>query len=583
MSLASPWPRVALLPAATLFLAGCSLFTQSKEAVGLVAEGDSRDLRDSEEPRTALTERRPDILILAIDGVDRDLLYAMLRRGELPGMSRFLGRRSGDTFAHAHLDERVLSGLPTSTAPAWASLYTAAPPSVHGVVGNEFFIREKKELAAPVPVSFLDTTPSLRSYTEDYADGLLEAPTIYQRIRARDPGVRIWVAMCMYHRGADRLLMARRTAVAAAFKLFVEKTLVGEDDEIRMEKFAALDREVLTVTGNEVAGVDRDEPLPDILTVYIAGVDGFGHKSSAGADPARRAYLKKAVDPELARLHQKLLRRGALDDRFVVIVSDHGQATTEADDRTALGDDEGDEAPAILAAAGFRVRARKWEVPEGSDYDAVFAYGGPTAYLYLADRSTCEKDGTVCDFTRPPRFQEDVVPAADALLRATSKRGKRPGMRGTIDLVLARRPRAIGDDDVPFQVYLGGGKMEDVGRYLERHPHPEYPHFERRLRELATGAHGERAGDIMLISKFVARDPSRRYYFGHELRSQHGGPSRKESEVPFVLAHPRMTRAELARIADRAFGGAPTLSDVGELLIDLRLDDRRTARARRRH
>lgn len=76
----------------------------------------------------------------------------------------------------------------------------------------------------------------------------------------------------------------------------------------------------------------------------------------------------------------------------------------------------------------------------------------------------------------------------------------------------------------------------------------------------------------MLITRYGdERDVNDRYYIGHEIRAEHGGPSRVESEIPLVLAHPRLSRRELARIAGRALGASPTISDVGRLLIELRL------------
>lgn len=548
-------------------LSACSLLSQSKEVAELAIEGESRDLGVEERPRSAATERRPDLLVIGIDGIDRDLLYRMLRAGELPGLSRLLGGQGGD-FPHAHFDERVLTTLPSNTFTAWAALFTGRPPAESGIPSNEFFVRAEGLFAAPGPVSFNDATPSMKSYTEDYADDLLTAPTIYQRIRRRDPGVRIWVSMSHFHRGADRLLTARRSLLADAFRVFLDNTVTGKDDKGRMATYASIDREVLDTAASEVNGVDDDEPLPDLFTIYLAGTDLFAHVAEAGPDRARRRYLKEVVDPGLVRLRAAFDRRGGLADRYVVVVSDHGHTPVLDDERHALGSRDRGEGPRdVLAAAGFRVRPTGWKVKE-DDFQSVLAFGGAVAFLYLADRSTCPDEGSACDFRRPPRFREDVLPAADAFYRASREGDPVPAMRGTLDLVLVRA-----GSRGPFQVYVGGGEVEDLERYLARSPHREYVDLARRMRDLAVGSHGDRAGDILLITRDGGeRRIEDRYYFSRTYRSWHGSPSRRDSEIPFILAHPRKSRRELAAIARRALGDQPSIHRVGDLLVDLRLD-----------
>ena len=554
------------LTASLLLFTGCALLSQSKEVAELAAEGESRDLPSDHAPRSALTERRPDLLVIGIDGVDRALLYRMLRAGELPNLARLIGGRRGRSFPHAHLDERVLTTLPSNTLTAWAALFTGAKPAENGVASNEFFIRDKGQYAAPGPVSSDDATPSMQSYTGDYADDLLTAPTIYQQIRARDPGVRIWVSMSQFHRGADRLLMARRSALADAFRVFLDQALTGKDDGTRMQIYAALDREVMDTLAAQIA--DRDQPLPDFVTLYLAGTDLFAHVAEAGPDAARRAYLTRVVDPGLGKVRDALARRGGLADRYVVVVSDHGHTRVLGDEQHALGDRGDGKRPAdVLDKAGFRVRPAGWKA-KGDDFQAVIAYNGAFGFVYLADRSTCAGKASSCDFHRPPRWDEDVLAAAEAFHRANRGEPPVPALRGTLDLILVRR-----GSEGPFQVYLGGGKTADIDRALALDPHPTYVRVASRLRDLAVGRHGDRAGDIILVTRSgAAADIRERYYFSHTYRSWHGSPSRRDSEIPFILAHPAKTSRELGALADRHLGDAPVIDAVGRLLVDLRLE-----------
>ncbi len=554
------------LTASLVILSGCALLSQSKEVAELAAEGESRDLPADHARRSPLTEKRPDLFIVGIDGVDRDLLYQMLRAGQLPNLARLIGGRRGRDFPHADLDERVLSTLPSNTLTAWAALFTGAKPADNGIASNEFFIRDKGQYAAPGPVSTDDATPSMKSYSEDYADDLLTAPTIYQQIRQRDPGVRIWVSMSQFHRGADRLLMASRSVLTDAFRVFLDQTLTGKDDATRMETYAALDREVLDTLASQLA--DRDRALPDVLTLYLAGTDLFAHVAHAGPDAARRTYLTEVVDPGLGKVVDALARRGGLRDRYVVVISDHGHTPVLGDEQHALGDRDDGKRPAdVLEETGFRVRPAGWKADK-DDFQAVIAYNGAFGFVYLADRSTCAEKGSSCDFRRPPRGDEDVLPAAEAFHRANQGDSPVPALRGTLDLILVRR-----GSEGPFRVYLGGGKTADIDRALALAPHPTYVAVDSRLRDLAVGPHGDRAGDILLITRSgAAADIHGRYYFSHTYRSWHGSPSRRDSEIPFILAHPMKTSRELTAVADRHLGRRAVIDEVGRLLVDLRLE-----------
>jgi len=551
---------------ALALLAACSLLSSTKEVAELAIEGETRDLPVHQRPRTAATERRADLLVIAIDGVDRALLYQMLRAGELPGLARLLGG-GGANFPHAHFDDRVLTTFPSNTFTAWAALFTGRPPGENGIPSNEFFIRNRGSFAAPGPVSFNDPTPAVKILTEDYADKFLTAPTIYQRIRRHDPGVRIWVSMSQFHAGADLLLFARRRVLLDAFRVFLDNTVTGKDDAGRMATYASLDREVLDTAAAKVNGIDDDEPLPDVFTIYLAGTDLFAHVAKSGPDRARRRYLKEVVDPGLVRLRAAFNRRGGLTNRYVVVISDHGHTPVLEDERHALGSRDDREGPRdVLQAAGFRVRPFKWKTKD-NDFQSVLAFGGAVAFVYLADRSTCADEGASCDFRRPPRWREDVLVAADAFHRASRAGEAIAKMRGTLDLVLVRE-----GSEGPFRVYAGDGQLEDVADHLARHPREGYVDVVRRLRDLAIGPHGDRAGDILLLTRSGAEASIEdRYYFSRAYRSWHGSPSRQDSEIPFILAHPQKSRRELAALAQGALGDQPSIHRVGDLLVDLRL------------
>ncbi|MDQ3031713.1 MAG: alkaline phosphatase family protein [Myxococcota bacterium] len=547
------------------------------EVLELWRMGDSRRLRDrADAAAPRIDDSRARVLIIAIDGVRRDVLYPSLEAGELPGLARLLGGRAEDALRHAHLERSLSSVLPSDTIPNWASVFTGAPPGEHGLPGNEVFVRERLDLVAPIPVSFGDVTPVLETYTDDYVDRHLEVPTVYQRLREREPQIRIWVTASQVHAGADRLLLANRSAFAQALATRIEDAL-GESTARSL--YAEVDEEL---AGNLIEELGS-APLPDVLTLYLPGADLFAHHVRHGAstpaeigpphstDAAQRSYLREVLDPLFGALHDRLADRSDLSEWYVLVLSDHGHTELIDDAEHALFA-HGDRAPplALLRAAGFRTRSLGLEA-EADDFQAVLAAQSGMAFVYLADRTTCAPEGERCDWTAPPRFEQDVLAVADAFHRASREGALVAELRGTIDLVLARRPRPHAENDLPLEVYVGDGRLEPVDTYLAREPRPDYPHFERRLRELATGRRGERAGDVVLVAAGTGDAPiEQRVRFARPQRSGHGSPARSDVEVPLILARAGHERAALEALVQRALGHAPSHANVAALIERLR-------------
>ena len=452
---------------------------------------------------------------------------------------------------------------------AWVTAFTGVGPAHHGVTGNEFFIREERRFAAPAPATFSDKEPVLAIYTDQYINKLCLVPGVYERMRQEDPDVLVWVAMQHYYAGADRLLAARPTVVAQATEAYVEEALtkLASQKESRVV-YQKLDEEMLSVL---VGALDAG-PLPDVLTVYFSGTDLYAHVAEEGPDAARRTYLREVVDPQIGRLAEKMRARGALDGRYVVVTADHGHTEVVHDAAHALSTKDQGTPPALLRKAGFRVRPFKLHVsPKEDDFQAVLAYQGAMAYVYVADRSTCANEKQVCDWSRPPRYAEDVLAAAAAFHENNEDGYLVPEMRGTLDMVLTRRPQPYAENDLPFEVYVGEGKTVPVEKYLADHPHPTYVDVAARLRDLGEGPHGERAGDIILLAHNGDRDvPAERYYFAEPYHSWHGSPSRQDSELPLIVSQPASSTEVLGGLVRRALGDHPHQQRVTDLLLELR-------------
>jgi type I phosphodiesterase/nucleotide pyrophosphatase len=560
--LAPPTRALAAIALCALVLAGCSLGWKFAK---LGFSGDARELRDGNTERGARADR-PTFLILGFDGMKRDVLYELLATGQVPGLASLLGGRDGSHFPHAYFDRTMLAPFPSVTIVGWAGIFSGAPPAVNGVTGNEIFIREERRMAAPIPGSFEAREPVLATYTDGYANALVEVPTLYERLREREPDIAAWVSVSQFYRGADRLLIAPRSALIDMFYARVRDVADGKAYAVFEER----DQKVLDTVIDEIE--DDDHPVPDVLTVYVSGTDGYAHLAPEGPDQALRGFMTGKVDEELAKLRRALERRGALANRYVVVVSDHGHSQVPHDGSTLLSAGATDAPPAVLTGAGFRLRPLQFEVAKDADFQAVLAYQGPVAYVYVADRSTCPQAGTPCDWSRPPRFGRDVLPVAEAFFRANHSGRYAPHMRHSLDMILTRRPRPYAEDDRPFEVYVGGGRLVPVGRYLASHPHPNWVAFEARLRELAVGRYGERAGDVILVARNgTSEKPDGRYYFNSmRQESVHGSASRADSEVTFILAHPDQSASQLEAKVHDALGATTRNRQVTDLVLRLR-------------
>lgn len=557
---------------AAAVLAGCAI---TREMTELVATGDAKDLRERpDDAPEKSTLARPGVFIVAFDGVDRRLLYEMLRQGDLPALARLLG---GKDFRHAYFDETMLSTLPSTTMAAWVTTFTGKPPAHHGVTGNEFFIRSKNEFAAPVPVTFSDPAVVLSSFTDGYANGLVLVPSVFERMRQRDPHALAWVAMHHYHAGADKLLLTDRGVLLSAMKAYFQDVVKESfTDETAMATYAELDEQVFEELFELLD--DHDEPIADVVDLYVAGTDLYAHVATEGPDAARRKYLEQVIEPQIEKLYGALDARGALRDRYFMVISDHGHTEVRHDEKHALGmNRDGKDPPALLAKAGFRVRSFEKEVsPDDADYDTVLAYQGAMAYVYVADRTTCpaRKDGKStgsCNWSRPPRYEQDVLEVAGAFFDNDRSGKLVPEMKGTLDMVLVREPKAPEEVDEPFRVYVGEGRTQALSDYLAEHPHPHYVALETRLRDLAVGPVGEHAGDVLLIARNgTEQDADGRYYFSGEYHSWHGSPSRRDSEVPLIVAHHEKSREQLSAVVSSVLGDTPRQQKVAELILRLR-------------
>ncbi|HEX8298104.1 MAG TPA: alkaline phosphatase family protein [Rubricoccaceae bacterium] len=537
--------------AVPLFLSGCSgLAGTIDEASEMLAAGGERELREPMRPVRG-TER---VLILAFDGIGDPILREALRDGSLPALSALLGPTVGDNlWAHGYAAPRVASVYPAETTAGWAAVYTGRPPAETGIAGNEWFSRDSLRVFAPVPLSVGTVEQTLKIYSDDILGQLIQTPTLFELA-----DVRAFVSMGFVSRGADRLMPPDLNDVTDLAEAAVNAVVGGVPSVYKV------------LDDDTREGVDRGADrygLPDLQVAYFPGVDLVAH---AEGGEAQRAYIREVLGPRVEDILGRYREQGLMDHTTVVVVADHGHTASLADDRHSLGgDSDADEPPALLDSLGLRTR--DFTIAEdSSDFNVVMTYDEATAMLYLADRSTCPDTAQVCDWSRPPRLEEDVLPVARAFRDASaSGDSTRFGLGGALDLVFVRASDPSGRTDPPFRV-LDGDRLVPVPEYLASNPRPDLVRLEERLHWLTDGPFGHHAGDIILLAKAGDQRPlEERFYFGTPRSSGHGSASESDAYIPLLLARQNRTGEQLQQAVTAAVGVAPTQLDVTPLVLRL--------------
>jgi hypothetical protein len=521
------------------------------EVLELASEGGTKPLREELRPVRGSTR----LLVFALDGVGYHDLHRAIAQGRMSQLAAIMGAAedSAAVFQHAYSAPDVLSILPSTTIPAWTSIFSGAPPAETGVPGNEWWSREDRQLYIPAPVSVSSNAQAIRLYTDGLLGRVTRAPTVFEQLELRSH-----VSMLQLHRGADLLQLPEIANFGDLFMKLVGDAATGS--EPGGSTFRETDE---TSVASVLSDLDR-HGVPDVQVVYFGGLDLVAHATEQPLD-VQQSYLAEVVDPAIGKVVDAFREHGALDSTYVIVVSDHGHTPVLGDDRHALGMKGDDEPPAVLESAGFRVRAFEPEA-DADDFQAVLAYQGAMAYVYLADRPTCAAAGESCDWTRPPRLERDVLPAARAFHEA-NRAGTATGLSGTLDLIFARRPAGPGEISQPFEIF-DGERLVPVAEYLSKHPRPDLPRLEERLRGLGVGPFGHLAGDIVLLAKSGLERPiEERFYFGEEgFYSWHGSASEQDSRIPLIVAHGSLTGVALRETVRRALGDAPSQLHVARLM-----------------
>ncbi len=457
------------------------------------------------------------LLTLDIDGLRRDVFLQTLGQGRLPNFARLLG--GADARAGLHLEP--LSNAPSITFNCQTSLFTGAHPREHGILGNQFFDRfGASSGGTPRFFAFdvgdtLDFGDAVRTFTGPLglvSEVLPESvPTLYERARAN--GLTSAVIYHMLARGAA-------TWIAPSLLDLARLTKGG-----RLLGMSAADFD--TETLERTLAYLRRGARPDVLTLYLLGLDSYSHRHGPDAQPA---YVVDVLDPLVGRLLDELDARGMLSGTLFGIISDHGQVPVVKDDRHSLRPT----AP-FEREMGHLFDTLGLEGPgtsgPGADTSAVVGSNGGLAFVYVQNRRGQWPD--------PPAFERDVVPLASAFWEANQTGRHAPDLQGALDLVLVRDVQHAGWDSeycVWTPDYASAGRLPSLAEHLERWPSSHYVEAPQRLSCLTAPA----APDLILAANY-----GEGFYFGKESRGTHGGLHPGDSEAVMSFGLPTGTAAEV--------------------------------------
>jgi hypothetical protein len=492
------------------------------------------------------------VIIFALDGVSYDQFMTLVRSGKAHNISGILGKeRSAGVFEHGYSTPNAVAMLPSSTVADWSAIFTGTPPAINGVTGDEWFVREQTRFYAPVPISVDDTGDVQKAVAEGLLGKALGVPTLYEEL-----GVDANVSLMWIYRGATLYTIVGPSSYTSLIGGLISGKLNGESAEKSVSATLDLDSVKTLTTAIEAHGA------PNLQTIYFPGIDAFTH---AAPDPlvTQLGYLSLVTDKGVGEVLDEYRKQNALDDTYVIFIADHGHTPTLPDDRHMLGAD-GDATPfAVVRDAGFRVRKAKLTLADSEqDYQAVLAYQGFMAYVYLADRSTCPASGSRCDWSKPPRLRQDAMKVVRAFDRVNRTGRPFARLKGTIDLIFARVPTAPGQAATAFQIF-DGHRLIPIGDYLRAHPRPDLVDLEQRMDWLGAGPYGNRAGDIVLLGKSGGVPIADRYYFAAETHyTWHGSADESDSHIPLVLIQVGGSGDRMREVVQGSVGKQPSEKDL---------------------
>ena len=444
------------------------------------------------------------IVILDIGSLRLDVFQTALAGGKIPHIARLLG---GPNTVNGILFEAV-STAPSSTYCCQASSFTGAHPCDHWIPGDDYFDRfGRLSSGAPRRLAF-GGKDALDAFHESLASHSLNprVATLYETAASR--GWRSCVAYNMYARGAQYWLKPDLSSFQGPRDL----------DAGMVEAVLAL---------------LRSGESPELVTLYFSGLERISPVSGL---EAQLPYLAQVVDPLVGHFVESWAQLGLGADTLYALFSDHGQVSLPGDDAHTLR-----LGSMLRRNETYEVNPLGQELPErlfeGPECDALFCPNGGMAHIYIRKESGAWREA--------PRFQEDILPAAGYLWRASQDGANCPELKGSLDMVLVRDCELEGWQ-AEYQAFTPDGLFSIPQFLADNHILAIDAHA--RLHSLSSPL----AGDILLF----ARGASGYAFASQPAQVSQGGLQPGESRVVQAYALPGAGPEDILHVRQIVFSAA---------------------------
>jgi predicted AlkP superfamily pyrophosphatase or phosphodiesterase len=238
----------------------------------------------------------PTTILISLDGFRADFL----QRGLTPTLNAFIQEGVSPLY--------MMPSFPSVTFPNHYTMVTGLYPEAHGIVGNSFYDPEDGS-------EFYYTKPQQSLQGKWWGGEPVWLTAEKQGIRT---AVHMWP-------GSE-------AAIGDVPTSHVDKYDGKEDLAIKAERIFHF----LDLPGPDSPSARAEDPRPQLIAAYVPNVDTDGHRYGPNSTQIRQTI--RNVDEMLGEIFQGLRERNLTNVVNVVVVSDHGMATTSTDRVVQLDD-----------------------------------------------------------------------------------------------------------------------------------------------------------------------------------------------------------------------------------------------------
>ncbi|KAK8194027.1 alkaline-phosphatase-like protein [Phyllosticta paracitricarpa] len=229
----------------------------------------------------------PTTILISLDGFRADFLQRKLT----PTLQSFIDSGISPQY--------MLPSFPSVTFPNHYTMVTGLYPESHGIVGNTFWDPKLQE-------EFYYTNTAVSMQSKWWGGDPIWATAEAQGIRT---AIHMWP-------GSEAKVGEFQAA-------HIDKYNGSEVLSVKVDRML----QFLDLPGPESERAAPDQPRPQLIAAYVPVVDSDGHKYGPNSTEIRQTITD--VDTMLAGLLSGLEERNLTEIVNVVIVSDHGMATTD--------------------------------------------------------------------------------------------------------------------------------------------------------------------------------------------------------------------------------------------------------------